>query len=158
MEPRQCPYCQQPFCPAKTHPLQLVCGRPECQRKRRTEYRRGKLTSDPAYTERCRESARQWRKQHPNYWREYREKHPETVAHNRERQDGRDRKQRLKLLANNTLAADLKPCPATVWLLGPGWSDLANNTLAQAQVWILQALPSRIPARAALANNTALAG
>lgn len=98
------------------------------------------------------------RKQHPGYWRDYRENHPDTVAQNRERQNSRDRKRRLKTLANNTLASDLNPCPATVWVLGPGWPNLANNTLAQAQVWILQALPSRIPARTALANNTPLAG
>jgi len=79
------------------------------------------------------------------------------VTRNRDQQSARDRKQHLKTLANNTLASDLTPCPATVWLLGSEWRNLANNTLAPAQLWILQALPPRRPVAAALANNTALA-
>jgi len=157
LEPRRCPHCQQPFCPAKCHPSQLICDSRECQRRRRADYRRSKLANDPAYAERCRESARQWRKQHPDYWSEYREKHPASVARNREQQEARGHKQRLKKLANNTLASDLRPCPATVWLLGPKWRDLANNTLAHAQVWVLEALRPPLAAATALANNTALA-
>ena len=157
MPPRSCRYCQQSFQPSKCHPDQLVCSDSECQRQRRADYRRGKLTNDPAYAERCRESAREWRKQHPDYWTEYRQAHPVSVERNREQQSARDRKQHLKILANNTLASKLRPCPATVWLMGSEWLELANNTSAAAQLWILEALPRRKPVAAALANNTALA-
>jgi hypothetical protein len=157
LPPRICRYCQQSFQPSKCHPDQLVCSGAECQRQRRAEYRRGKLANDPAYAEKCRESARQWRKQHPDYWTEYRQAHPSSVTRNREQQSARDRKQYLKTLANNTLASDLIPCPAIVWLMGPEWRQLANNTSAPAQLWILEALPRHLPVAAALANNTALA-
>jgi hypothetical protein len=157
LAPHSCPYCLQPFEPSKCHPGQVVCSRAECQRQRRTDYRRRRLAADPAYAEKCRQSARQWRKQHPGYWDEYRQAHPLSTARNRDQQQARDRKQHLVNLANNTLASDLKPCPATIWLLGAELHGLANNTLATAQLWILEAHPRRPPAPAHLANNTALA-
>lgn len=157
MSPRNCRYCQQSFQPSKCHPAQLVCSGLECQRQRRADYRRGKLAHDPAYAEKCRESARKWRKLHPDYWPAYRQAHPISMTRNREQQSARDRKQHLQTLANNTLASELRPCPATVWLMGSEWRALANNTSAPSQLWILQALPQRPPGPAALANNTALA-
>ena len=71
--PRCCPYCQQSFEPSKSHPHQLVCSRPECQRRRHADYRRAKIANDPSYAEKCRQSARQWRKEHSEYWDQYRE-------------------------------------------------------------------------------------
>ena len=153
---RRCRYCQQCFQPSQSHPDQVVCSRPECQRHRRADYRRHKLASDPVYAEKCRQSARQWRKQHPDYWDQYRQAHPDSVDRNRDQQQGRDRKRHLTNLANNTPASELRRCPGTVWLLGAGLHDLANNTLAPAQLWILEALPRQAPVLSALANNTAL--
>lgn len=105
----------------------------------------------------CRESARQWRKEHPAYWDQYRESHPASVVRNRTQQQTRDTKRRLPHLANNTLASELKRYPGTVWLVGSGLCDLANNTLAPTQLLIFQTLPRQPRAAAALANNTALA-
>ena len=156
MPTRCCRYCRNSFQTAKTHPAQSVCSRPDCQQRRRAEYRRSKLAADPDYAEHCRQSARQWRKLHPDYWSQYRHAHPTSVERNRQQQQARDRKRHLQLLANNTLAADLKPCPAKVWLVGSTFDRLANNTLASAQLWILEALPPRVAAIAPLANNTAL--
>ena len=154
---RCCRYCQQSFQPSRSHPGQVVCCRADCQRQRRADYRRQKLASDPVYTEKCRQSARQWRKQHAEYWDQYRQTHPDSVARNRDQQQARDRKRHFTNVANNTLASDLKRCPGTVWLLGAGLHDLANNTLAPAQLWILEALPHQSPDLSPLANNTALA-
>lgn len=127
---RCCPYCLACFVPSKTHPDQLVCDRPQCQRRRRADYRRAKLAADPDYAERCRQSARQWRKQHPHYWPQYRQDHPASVDGNRQQQQTRDRRRQIR--------------------------HLANNTLAPAKLWILQALPLHHPAPALLANNTPL--
>jgi hypothetical protein len=135
----------------------VVCSRPECQRQRRADYRRQKLANDSAYAEKCRQSARQWRKQHPEYWDQYRQTHPDSVDRNRGQQQARDSKRHVTNLANNTLASDVKRCPGTVWLMGAGLRDLANNTLAPAQLWILEVLPRRLPVADPLANNTALA-
>jgi hypothetical protein len=145
MGERRCRYCQRIFQPSKFQTRQAVCGGAECQRKRRTDYHRIRIASDPEYREVCRDSPRKWRARNPDYWRRYREKHPATAEHNRQRQKLRDRKRKLCNLANNTSALDLKHSAAEVWLVGAGAADLANNNSASAQVWVIEALPFRPP-------------
>lgn len=154
---RRCPHCHRPFYPLSYQQTQMVCCDPACQRQRRAQYRRRKVASDPHYREACRESARQWRKQHPDYWKQYREEHPAAVERNRVQQKARDCKRHLTHLANNILASELKPCPARVWLLGSELQHLANNISAPAQLWILEALPARTATGYPLANNIPLA-
>ena len=117
----------------------------ECQRRRRADYHRAKLVADPEYREVCHDSARKWREQHPDYWKQYRQNHPAETEQNRLQQQVRDRKQRLRRLANNNSALDLKRSAAEIWLLGPGASDLANNNSALAQVWVIEALLAPSP-------------
>ncbi len=146
MGERRCLYCQQIFQPSKLQPRQAVCGEIDCQCRRRTEYHRKKLTADPEYREVCRDSPRKWRVRHPDYWRQYRQKNPAAVERNRQRQQARDRKRKLRNLANNTSALDLKHAVAQVWLVGSGAADLANNNSASAQIWVIEALsPHRRP-------------
>jgi len=154
---RRCPYCLKAFSPSPYQLTQTVCGNPKCQQQRRSNYRRTKLAGDSNYREACRQSARQWRKQHPDYWKQYRQAHPASVERNRQQQNARDRKQHLQKLANNISASDLKPCPATVWVLGSALSELANNTSAPTQVWVLEALLPPPPPAGRLANNIPLA-
>ena len=154
---RRCPYCHQTFIPAKSQANQRVCSGGDCQRRRSADYRRAKLAVDADYREECRQSARQWRKQNSEYWKEYRAAHPTSAERNRQLQSSRDRKRRLKSLANNIPASDLISCPATVWLLGPELRRLANNTSAPAQVWVLEGLSPSAPLAGRLANNTTLA-
>jgi hypothetical protein len=89
------------------------------------------------------DSSRKWRSRNPDYWKQYREKHPESVTQNREKQKTRDRRQRLLNLANNTSALDLKHSAAGVWLLNEAAADLANNNSVSGQVWVIEALPGR---------------
>lgn len=145
---RRCRYCKQVFQPSEYQPSQSVCGSPGCQRRHRTDYHRDRIESDPEYAESCLNSARKWRERHPGYWKQYRASHPASADRNREQQNARDRKQRLIRLANNNSASELKPCPATVWLLGAELSALANNNSAAAQVWVLQGLPPKVSAGA----------
>ena len=156
MSERRCPYCNQIFNPAKCQPKQAVCSAPDCQRHRSADYRRARLAGNSQYREACRQSARPWRKQHSEYWTEYRATHPDSAERNRQLQRSRDCKRHLKSLANNIPASDLIPCPATVWLLGPALRRLANNISAPTQVWVLEALPHSAPVPQHLANNTAL--
>jgi hypothetical protein len=143
MGERRCLYCQQVFQPSKFQRRQAVCGEGDCQRRRRTDYHRRKLAADPEYRDVCRDSPRKWRSRHPDYWKQYREKNPKSADRNRSQQQLRDRKRRLRNLANNTSALDLKHSAAQVWLVGPGAADLANNNSAPAQVWVIEALTSR---------------
>ena len=106
------------------------------------------------YRQVCNDRSQKWRAENPGYWKRYRQTHLDTTARNRTLQQTRDQKRRVRDLANNNLALDLKSCAAGVWLFGPAASHLANNTLATTQVFIVEGLSQR-PRN--LANNSALA-
>ena len=143
MVERRCRYCEQVFQPSKFQPGQSVCSGPECQRRRRTDGHRHKIASDPEYRQVCQDSCRKWRARHPDYWRQRRANNPTAVENNRQQQRVRDQKRRLRHLANNNSAFDLKHSAAQVWLLGSGLEHLANNNSARMQIWVLEALPLR---------------
>jgi len=58
---------------------QPVCGGAECQRKRRTEYHRSKIASDPEYRDGGRDSPRKWRSRNPDYWKRYRQQQTSAI-------------------------------------------------------------------------------
>lgn len=142
---RYCPYCQQAFQPSRRRPDQVVCSRPECQARRRKDYRRQKCQTDPEYAEVVRDSRRKWREAHPNYQKGYWQNHPDAAARNRQQQRQRDQRRRVGLLVKNTLVLDLKHSAAEVWLVGPLAGDLVKNTLDSSKLLILQAPPAALP-------------
>ena len=145
MPPRYCPYCQTTFQPSPRRPDQRVCSGPDCQNRRRNEYRRNKRRTDPVYAQVVSDSRRKWRQTHPDYQKTYRQSHPEAAARNREQQRQRDRKRRIRHLVKNTLVFDLKRSVADVWALGPLAEDLEKNTPVPSKLLILQhqtALPA----------------
>jgi hypothetical protein len=119
---------------------QSVCSQPECQRRRRAEYHRRKIASDPEYAEVVRDSRRKWREAHPGYQTTYRQSHAAAVERNRRLQHRRDGRRRVQLLVKNNLALDLKRCAAEAWLVGPAAHDLVKNNLAPCQMFIFQPL------------------
>ena len=137
-EPKICPYCRESFVPSRYRPDQRVCSLPECQRRRRRDYHRRKLETDPVYRQVCRDSRKKWRARNPDYQKTYRFQNPESVERNRRAQRGRDRRRRLVRLVKNNLALDLKAAAGEVWLMGPPAADLEKNNVAFSQVMILQ--------------------
>lgn len=135
---RCCRFCRQPFEASKFRPDQSVCSRPECQRRRRAEYHRRKVSVDPLYAQVVRDSRKKWRDAHPDYQKTYRQSHEAAAERNRRMQRGRDAKRRAQLLVKNNLALDLKHCAAEVWLVGPAVRDLAKNNLAACNMLIFQ--------------------
>jgi hypothetical protein len=71
-----CRYCQNSFPPSKFQPAQAACGDPEYQRRRRNDYHRRKIATDPIYRQVCLDSVQQWRAEHPDYWAQLRERNP----------------------------------------------------------------------------------
>ena len=145
MAERRCSYCVQVFHPSKYQPGQTVCKATDCQRRRRADYHRRKIASDPEYRQVCLDSPRKWRTSHPAYWRQYRDEHPAVVERNRQQQQTRDRTRRLRNLANNNSVFELKRSAAEVWFTGPSFERLANNNSVPTQVWIIEGLPPRKP-------------
>ena len=137
---RCCRYCQQIFQPSIYRPEQSVCSQPECQRQRRSDYHRERIRRDAAYADDVHASQRKWRQANPDYWKRYREQHPESVTRNRQRQQQRDQKRRVVNLAKMNLALDLKREASEVWFVGPAVKDLAKNNLAQSKVFIYQGI------------------
>jgi hypothetical protein len=140
---RRCRYCERVFQPSRFQPSQSVCSQSACQQRRRADYHRQKIAADPEYRQVGQDSSRKWRTRNREYWRRRRESNPAIVERNRQQQRVRDQKRRLRHLANNTSAFDLKHSAAQVWLLGSGLEHLANNNPALVQIWVLEALPPR---------------
>jgi len=136
----RCPYCQRSFLPSVYRPQQVVCSQAECQRQRRADYHRQKLRTDPEYRQVARDSQQKWRRANPDYLRQYLVQHAEAVERNRQRQQLRDQKRRIRLLEKNNLAWDLKHSAAEVWLIAPQVKNLEKNNLASGQVLIFHAV------------------
>ena len=143
---RRCRYCQRFFLPSVYRPEQFVCSQSKCQSRRRAEYHRQKLKTDEEYQQVARDSQKKWREAHPDYLPHYRAEHPEAVERNRERQQRRDQKRRIRRLEKNNLALDLKRSAAEVWMLGPRIANLDKNSLASMQVFIFEQLGDRTEA------------
>lgn len=145
---RRCVYCDRTFQPSKFRPDQRVCSDSACQRRRRADYHRNKIATDPDYAQVVRDSRRKWRDAHPSYQAEYWRTHEDAADRNREQQRQRDRKRHITNLVNNNVALDLKHSAAEVWLLGPAAADLVKNNRASARILIVQPLASAVAAPA----------
>jgi len=143
-EIRGCLYCHSSFLPSRYRPQQRVCGRPDCQSRRRADSRRQKLASDPEYRQVVRESQKQWWDEHPAYQKERRKANPAAVERNRQQQHIRDQRRRLVRLVRNNLALDLKHSVSEAWLVGPQVPRLDRNNLVSAQLLILPSV-SHLP-------------
>jgi len=73
MAKRRCAACGCLFEPRRNVPQQSYCSKRACQRTRR----------------------RRWREHHRAYWRDYRQRHPDATARNREQQRERNRRRRM---------------------------------------------------------------
>lgn len=85
-----CIHCGNSFKPNPRVKGQRYCREKACQRARRARWQRKKMAADPDYRDnqsRCRKG---WMANHPGYYREYRDSHPEYVKRNRLLQAGRD--------------------------------------------------------------------
>ena len=134
MENKQCQGCGQPFQPRPQVPQQLYCSSPECQRARRQQWQRSKLKSDPDYRDNQARAQQTWSQRNPDYWRMYRETHPEHVERNRVLQRDRDAKARIGRLAKMDASNPSHPLPPGLYQLSP----VTDSNLAKMDVWIVE--------------------
>ena len=83
--------CGVLFDPCPQVPGQMYCSKKECQQVRKKEWNRKKIATDSDYREARQAAQRKWRKKNPNYWKEYRDRHPDYVKSNGEQQKIRNR-------------------------------------------------------------------
>jgi hypothetical protein len=94
VETKVCRGCGQRFAPHPAVKSQQYCGQAACQRVRRRRWQQQRYAKDRDYRENQRAARRQWARAHPEYWKAYRQTHPEAVERNRRRQ--RERNQRWR--------------------------------------------------------------
>ena len=92
MGTRRCAACAERFTPRRNVPNQQYCSKPDCQRERRRRWQRQKLRQDPDYRANQAAAQQRWRERHLDYWRRYRQSHPDYTARNREQQRQRNRR------------------------------------------------------------------
>jgi hypothetical protein len=92
MEEIVCCSCGDMFARSVRHKNQCYCPKPECQKARKTAWKRYKMRSDPDYKFNQTLSNKKWAKANPGYWKAYRQRHPEKVERNRMLQSIRNRR------------------------------------------------------------------
>ena len=127
---RRCTHCRAQFVPNPRVKTQRFCSHKPCQRARKTHWQRDQLASDPDYRANQRDCQRNWQRQHPHYWRQYRQKRADYRERNRRRQRQRDHTRRLGLLAKMDAFAPLRLIPSGIYHLVPE----ASGSLAKMDV------------------------
>jgi hypothetical protein len=134
-----CRYCKKLFIPSRYHPKQEVCPSEECQRRRKREYHRKKITEDSVYRQICADSRKNWRENNPDYQRQYRKNHEAASERNRQKQYVRNRRRRLLRIVKNNLAIDVTRSYTEVWTVSASLDAIVKNNMAFSQVIVLQA-------------------
>ena len=86
MEEVSCCHCGGYFIPDPRQKHSRYCGKPVCQRARKAAWQREKIRGDPDYQANQKRCRQDWCKAHPDYWKEYRQQHPDQARRNRDLQ------------------------------------------------------------------------
>lgn len=99
---KKCRCCGELFLPcSQTYRQQITCNKEPCRAWRRRQAQRNWRIKNSGYDESRGAKQARWRAAHPNYWREWRERHPGYVAGNRQGQKQRDAVKRGVLAKQN---------------------------------------------------------
>ncbi|MBT8330991.1 MAG: hypothetical protein KJP06_01560, partial [Deltaproteobacteria bacterium] len=82
------------FTRSPRHKTQIYCMKLDCQRAKKAAWKRNKMRADPDYRYDKKLANQKWAKTHPDYWKNYRDEHPEYVERNRILQTVRNRRRR----------------------------------------------------------------
>jgi hypothetical protein len=103
MEPVFCVHCATEFTPRNRK--QSYCNKPVCQRARKAAWQRIKVKTDPDYRNAKKLSQQKWAANNPDYWKTYRQRHPEKAERNRMLQTIRNRRRSKAALSRQVLIA-----------------------------------------------------
>lgn len=134
MENKPCAACGQLFQPRPQIPQQSYCSAPDCQRERRKQWQLLKLQTDRDYQDNQARAQQAWTQRNPDYWREYRESHPEYVERNRALQQGRNTKAMVGPIAKMDVSNTVIPLPSGIYHL----SLVTDVGIAKMDVWTVE--------------------
>ena len=95
----RCLACGDLIRPNARVPDQAYCSREECQRERRKLWQKNKRKTDGAYRENQAAAHEKWLLANPDYWKLYRDRHPDYAESNRLKQRERNSATRLGSIA-----------------------------------------------------------
>lgn len=131
---KHCAACGQNFQPRPQAPQQSFCSAPDCQRERKRQWQRHKLKTDPDYQDNQARAQQAWNQRNLDYWRGYRESHPEYVERNRDRQSERNAKAVLRPIAKMDSSNPSLPLPSGIYRL----SLVTDAEVAKMDVWTVE--------------------
>jgi len=114
---------------------QRYCSQKACQRARKTRWQRQKMATDLDYQLNQRDCQKDWNKRNPDYWRQYRSRHPGYRTRNRLLQKHRDRRRRD--LAKMDALAEISPIKPGSYYLIPAKGDLAKMDALSQKVYLI---------------------
>ena len=92
MEKIPCCGCGRYFIPDPRQKNQRYCGEKTCQRARKADWQRKKMVGDPVYQANQKQSQADWLSRNGDYWKRYRETHPEQAERTRDLQKVRNKR------------------------------------------------------------------
>lgn len=119
MPSRPCIYCGALIALRAQIPNQKYCNSKPCQRERQRLWQSTKRHSDLDYLRNQAEAQRTWVAKNPDYWRSYRDAHPEYTEKNRTAQRKRNRQSREFVIAKSDLSALPAGLPEGLYHLRP---------------------------------------
>jgi hypothetical protein len=138
MQNRRCAACGQLFRPRPQVPQQCYCAEAACQRERRRRWQQAKRVSDGDYRDNDARGQRAWREAHPDYWRQYRQEHPQYTDRNRVQQHGRNARRGVRVIANEDVSTrDLSLTSGTYRLIPAGAEAIANGDAWTVEIAVL---------------------
>lgn len=134
MESRRCAACRQVFRPRPQVPLQCYCPAAACQRERLRRWQQEKRRVDADYRENQVRAQRAWCERNPDYWQEYRLKHPQYVERNRTQQRERNARKRKRTIAKMDASPSVFPVPSGIYRI----SQLPPIGIANMDTWTVE--------------------
>jgi len=111
-----CSHCGRPVSANPRVKNQRYCGEKDCQRASKRKWQRDKLAIDDDYKANQRACQADWHKRNPDFYKEYREKHPDYRKRNTLLQRCRNAKTRV-IATMDTLELDPARKPQVFYLL-----------------------------------------
>jgi len=102
MEDVPCCNCGEYYTPNPRQKNPRYCRKPKCKRARKAAWQREKIRGDPNYRANQKQCQQDWCKAHPDYWKQYRQQHPEQARRNRDLQRVRNAKHRSRGRGDST--------------------------------------------------------
>jgi hypothetical protein len=134
MGPKRCLACADIFQPSPRVAAQNYCRRSECQRERRKLWQKEKRKADSDYRENQLQCQRRWREAHSDYWRHYRDDHPDYVERNRTLQRGRHAAERTSQVAKMDAILPVRALPSGTYAL----REIGPGGVAKMDAWVVK--------------------